>query len=77
MGRRMIQVEKHGNRYNLYRTICPECECQFTFSPLDIKRVYMCGGMIDCRYVKCPECGKEITEWEISFNDQEVSPADS
>lgn len=67
----MIQVKEHGNRYRLYKTTCPECKCKFTFSPIDKKRVYMCGGMIDCEYVKCPECGKEITEWEITQIDDD------
>lgn len=62
----MIQVKEHGNRYRLYKTTCSECKCKFTFAPIDRKRVYMCGGMIDCGYIKCPECGKDIAEWEIN-----------
>lgn len=72
----MIQVKKHGNKYHLYITTCPECKCQFTFNPIDKKRVFMCDGMIDYEYIECPECGKEINRKKITQIDDDDNDDD-
>ena len=68
MGRRMIQVEKHGNRYPKYpyiRCVCKLCGCQFTFDHLDTYRLNCCGDVYEV--INCPECGYPIDEiqWDI------------
>lgn len=68
MGRRMIQVEKHGNKLKMlpiWRCICPNCECQFTFNYNDISPKNCRGDIYNVIY--CPECACCIdeTNWDI------------
>lgn len=63
MGRRMIQVEKHGNQYGWYRCTCPECGCEYVFSYNDIKSKIVYSSYVE-KIVHCPECGEETSNWK-------------
>lgn len=57
----MIEVTKHGNTTLLCK--CPECGCEFRFSPRDILFYYSENErMAVYNYIDCPECGEDIFE---------------
>jgi hypothetical protein len=49
---------------------CPKCKRSFALS---YGRTFACGGCssasFGCKYVKCPFCGSEFPESEISGDD--------
>lgn len=57
----MIKIIKHGK---IFKKVCPECGCEFTFETEDLHTDYsVCLTTYPCqynRYVICPECGKRI-----------------
>jgi predicted RNA-binding Zn-ribbon protein involved in translation (DUF1610 family) len=52
----MIEVIHHGNTSE--RQMCPECNCVFIYSEVDIRWVDLRTNFSG--YVSCPECGEEI-----------------
>lgn len=56
----MIKVIKHG--YKKLQVICPECGCEFSFLPTDMKHY---GNQIDqYEAINCPDCNYEMTWWQ-------------
>lgn len=60
----MIEIVKHGD--STLSCECPECGCEFRFSPRDMLFDYSEDTrMAEFNYVVCPECGKDVREtWD-------------
>ena len=54
----MIQIIKSGKK----ETVCNKCGCNFIFDYSDIKEKEI-GDNEFLKYVECPECSSNITEW--------------
>lgn len=67
----MIEVIHHGNTSE--RQMCPNCNCVFIYSKVDIRWVDLITKFSG--YVYCPECDEEIkigsNEIEMGDNEDE------
>lgn len=52
-----VQIIKHGIMYDPVKFTCPECYCEFIANCKNLP------GDISA-YAICPECGKDIDEYE-------------
>ena len=65
----MYKIIKHGNKYPIYRFICPFCECKFEANSDEVHIKEILNGYGDFEndyFIKCPECGNGIEIGEQS-----------
>jgi hypothetical protein len=53
-----MEIIEHGKEYR--EMYCPECNCKFAYTPIDIKKEDSFGRPGTLR---CPECNHTISLW--------------